>query len=109
MTLGDRINTVITERKIKQIDFAKELGISANYVNQLVNNKKANISETLAKLIEETYGYSANWILYGDGEKTIDNYLSTQRAEILKRMRSLDDHEIKALLAFIKSLTNKDD
>ena len=52
MTLGKRIQTILKERNIKQIDFAKALGISANYVNLIANDKKENISDTLAKLIE---------------------------------------------------------
>lgn len=60
MTLGQRIRTILKERNLKQTEFAKSLGISANYVNLLANDKKATISETLAKLIEESYGYSRN-------------------------------------------------
>ena len=51
MTLGERIKIILSERKLKQVDFAETLGVSANYVNQLVNGKKNNISDTLAKLI----------------------------------------------------------
>ena len=40
MTLGERIKIILSERKIKQVDFAEALGVSANYVNQLVNGKK---------------------------------------------------------------------
>ena len=62
MNLGERIKIILCERNIKQVEFAESLGVSANYINQLVNGKKLNISETLAKLIEETYGYSYQWI-----------------------------------------------
>ena len=40
MTLGERIKTILSERNIKQVEFAKALGVSANYVNLLVNGKK---------------------------------------------------------------------
>ena len=85
MTLGQRLKTVLIERGVKQVEFAKAMGISANYVNLLVNDKKDTISETLAKLIEETYGFSAEWILTGMGEKCLVNKISTEKAEVLKK------------------------
>lgn len=104
MTLGDRIKVILHERNIKQIDFAESLGISANYVNQLVNGKKLNISDTLAKLIEETYGYSSNWIMTGNGEKMSSPSLSVAKSEFLKKLSKMSDDEIVALLAFANSL-----
>ena len=68
MSLGQRIQTILKEQKIKQVEFARTLGISANYVNLIANDKKVTISDTLAKLIEESYGYSAQWVLDGSGE-----------------------------------------
>lgn len=104
MTLGERIKVILSERNIKQIDFAQALGISANYVNQLVNGKKRNISDTLAKLIEETYGYSAEWIMTGEGEKSATPSFSAVKAEFLKKIPKMPDDEITALLAFANSL-----
>ena len=110
MTLGERIQTILKERSIKQVEFAKVLGISANYVNLLVNDKKTKISDTLAKLIEETYGYSAEWLLEGVGERFSDTSVSASKTEILKRIQKMSDSEIKATLAFVKTLesVNKD-
>ena len=104
MSLGERIKTIMNERHIKQVEFAKTLGISANYVNLLVNNKKANISDPLAKLIEETYGYSACWLVKGVGNKYVDSSVSASKAEILKMIQVMTDSEIKATLAFVKTL-----
>lgn len=104
MTLGERIKIILHERNIKQVEFAETLGISANYVNQLVNGKKTNISETLAKLIEESYGYSSKWIMTGEGEKKSSPTLSTAKIEFLKKIQKMPDDEITALLAFANSL-----
>ena len=104
MTLGERIKTIIRERGVKQVEFAKVLGISANYVNLLANDKKTTVSSTLAKLIEETYGYSAVWLSNGVGEKFIDIGASTSKVEILKKIRRMSDSEIRATLAFVKTL-----
>ena len=101
MTLQDRIKVILSEKNLKQTEFANSLGISANYVNLLVNGKKNNLSETLAKLIEETYGYSSEWILTGNGNMYITTDLNSLKLETIKKM---SDSEVAALLAFMTSL-----
>ena len=85
-SLGQRIKIILDERKIKQVEFARTLGISANYVNQIVNGKKETISDTLSRLIEERYGYSAYWILTGNGEKLAANEISAEKTAIIKKI-----------------------
>lgn len=104
MTLGQRLKVLLAERGVKQVDFAKAMGISANYVNLLVNDKKDTISETLAKLIEETYGFSAEWILTETGEKYSETGTSAEKAEVLKKVQRMSDCEVRAVLAFVNSL-----
>lgn len=104
MTLGQRIKCVLEDKSIKQVEFAKALGISSNYVNLLVNDKKTNISDTLAKLIEETYGYSSQWIMNESGEKLTSNDLSTAKQETIKKIKRMSDSEVNAILAFVNSL-----
>ena len=104
MTLSQRFQTILTERHIKQVDFAAALGISANYVNQLVNGKKDAISLPLARLIEETYGYSAHWIMTGEGETGADPSPSAAKIGLIKKIQNMPDDEIIALLAFANSL-----
>ena len=104
MTMGARIQAILKERGVKQVDFAKTLGISANYVNLIANDKKKSISDTLAKLIEETYGYSARWVLEGTGEKLVSDGLTASKARILKKIQKMSDSEIRATLAFVETL-----
>ncbi|MFG6367817.1 MAG: helix-turn-helix domain-containing protein [Lachnospiraceae bacterium] len=104
MTLGDRLRIILKERNIKQVEFAKALGVSANYVNLLISGKRGPISDTLAKLIEETYGYSAQWVMNGEGEKLSSPSLSATKIEFLKKIQKMPDDEIIALLAFANSL-----
>ena len=106
MILSERIECVLCERNITQKTFADTLGISANYVNQLVKGKKTNVSEPLAKLIEETYGYSAKWIMLGEGEKFSKLHISPIKAELLKEIPKMSEDEAVALLAFSNSLDN---
>lgn len=106
MALGERLRMILTESNESQVDFAKALGIGATYVNQLVQGKKVNISPTLAILIEEKYGYSANWIMTGEGEKRALQTSSTIKIKFLKKIQKMPDDEIMALLAFANSLEN---
>ncbi|MEZ3504101.1 MAG: helix-turn-helix domain-containing protein [Lachnospiraceae bacterium] len=106
MTLGDRLRIILKERNVKQVEFAKVLGVSANYVSLLISGKRGPISDTLAKLIEETYGYSAQWVMNGEGEKLSSPSLSATKIEFLKRIQKMPDDEIIALLAFANSLEN---
>lgn len=104
MTLGQRIGCILNEKSLKQVDFANTLGITSNYVNLLVNGKKVTISDTLAKLIEETYGYSSKWVKDGAGEKLVANDLTHIKLETIKKIKKLSDNEVAAVLAFINSL-----
>ena len=106
MTLGDRLRIILKERNIKQVDFAKTLGISANYINLLISGKRGPISETLAKLIEETYGYSAQWVMTGEGDKNSSPSLSAIKVEFLKKIQKMPDDEVLALLSFANSLAS---
>lgn len=62
---------------------------------------KNNISDTLAKLIEETYGYSSEWILSGNGEKRVTDDLTASKIETIKKMSG---KKVEAVLAFVNSL-----
>lgn len=104
MSLGQRIRTILKERHIKQTEFATALGISANYVSLIVNDKKDTISDTLAILIEERYGYSAQWILNGGGEKFSSHELTAQKTEVIKKIQKMSDNEVSAVLAFVNTL-----
>ena len=92
-TLGQRINIILREYSLKKTEFARSLGISANYVSLLSAGKKTVISETLAKLIENIYGYSYKWLLTGEGEELAQDLLS----KTLRRVRSLDNDELELL------------
>lgn len=71
-TLGERIKQIILEKNVKQVEFARSLRISANYVYLLTSDRKKAISDTLAKLIDNTYGYSANWVKTGTSPADVD-------------------------------------
>jgi transcriptional regulator with XRE-family HTH domain len=68
MGISDRIRTIVSDLDISQTKFADTLGVSFTYINCLINGKRNNISQSLAILIQKLYGYSAQWILYDEGD-----------------------------------------
>lgn len=97
-----RLRTILEEQNLKQVEFAKMLDVSPNYIYLLVNGKKLNISIHLAKRIEKLYGYSSEWIMFGQGNKLISTNLSPLKMKIIHRIHQLNEKELNSLLAFIE-------
>ncbi len=69
MTLADRLNKIIEEKKLSKAEFSRQIGVSVNYIYLLTGNSKKRpetIAPSLAKLIALEYGYDENWILHGE-------------------------------------------
>jgi transcriptional regulator with XRE-family HTH domain len=107
-TLASRIQWIIGEQQIKQVDFARALGISANYVYLLTSGRKTLISGPLARLIESTYGYSAEWILTGKRPENNGIAHSDLQNDTIQKVKQMDNGELRAVAAFIRSLQNMD-
>ncbi len=65
--IGDRIRTARKKLKFTQTKFAKEIGISPNYLSELEANKKSP-SERILKLMEIRFAINKDWLLTGEGE-----------------------------------------
>lgn len=108
MSQCDRIRTIIDDNHLKQKQFALEIGISESYVSMLLKNPDINLSQHLAALIEEKYGYNIEWILHG--KLPIKKYsgknktLSELHQKALSQLEKMNDDQVKAVLAFISSL-----
>lgn len=104
MKLSERFKIMLNESGLTQREFAAALGITENYISLLINGKKEKISETLALLIQEKYGYSAEWVLTGKGDKFVNTRNSFIKQRTIATVKSLSDQEIKAVMAFINSM-----
>jgi transcriptional regulator with XRE-family HTH domain len=104
MDLDERIKLILKERQVKQVDFAKALGITANYVNQLATGRKGAISEILAKLIENKYGYATQWVMDGIGERYAQRGGSNRRQELIDKINRMSQTQVNAVLAYARSL-----
>lgn len=104
--LRERIALILNEQDLKKVDFARTLGVSANYVSLLVSGKKQNISVPLARLIESAYGYRAVWVLTGEEPVHAPSNADRIREATMGRLQQMDVGELNAVAAYIQTLDN---
>ncbi len=71
MYLSDRLNKIIKEKGLSKAEFARQIGVSVNYVYILTGNSKKRpqtMATSLAKLISLEFGYDEDWILHGENK-----------------------------------------
>ena len=108
MSQCDRIKLILLENNLKQKELAYELGITESYVSKLTKDPDIRLSQSLAALIEEKYGYTTFWVLNGDEPKlkkdSTNKDLSELHQKALARLEKMNNQQIKAVLAFINAL-----
>ena len=108
MNQCERIKIILQENQLKQKQLATEIGVSESYISILLKKPNINLSQSLATLIEEKYGYNANWVLYGTEPKikqiSKNRLLSERHQKAIAQLEKMNDEQIKAVLAFINSL-----
>ena len=108
MNQCERIKLILQENKLKQKQLAAEIGVSESYISILLKNPNINLSQSLATLIEEKYGYNSKWVLYGTEPKikqiSKNRLLSERHQKAIAQLEKMNDEQIKAVLAFINSL-----
>lgn len=108
MNLSERIRLILNENHLKQKDLSGEIGVTESYISALLNGRNSNMSQALATLIEEKYGYNSAWILYGTEPKLKvlgkNKTLSDIHKKAILQIEKLNPVQIKAVLAFVKAL-----
>lgn len=109
MELKDRLRLIVQEQKLRQKDLAATIKVTESYVSNMLNGKRSNISEALALLIEQAYGYSAHWILTGEGDChafSLDAHsqLSPTKKRLIAKIEKMSDQDLEAVNVFIDSL-----
>lgn len=108
MNQCERIRQILKENKLKQKQFASVIGVTESYISKLLKDPDIRLSQSLAVLIEEKYGYNAEWILNGTEPKlkqiSKNKSLSEIHQKALAQLEKMNDKQVKAVLAFINSL-----
>ena len=108
MNQCDRIRLILQENGLKQKELAAEIGVSESYISILLKKPEVRLSRSVATLIEEKYGYHAEWVLRGEEPKRKragkNGALSEVHQKALARLEKLSEPQVRAVLAFINSL-----
>lgn len=108
MELKERISTIIQENRLKQKQLAALMGVTESYVSTLLSGRNRNVSIPVANLIQEKLGYSARWVLTGEGPKYRQPDrtpgVSQLQKEIIVQLEKMTAGELRAVLAFIRTL-----
>lgn len=108
MNLSERIKLILQENNLKQKELASELGVSESYISMMLKKPDINLSNSLAALIEEKYGYNADWVLNGTEPKlkqiSKNRTLSEIHQKALAQLEKMNDQQVKAVIAFINCL-----
>jgi transcriptional regulator with XRE-family HTH domain len=103
--VSNNLRTILKELNMTQLEFAASVGTSNVYISMVINGKRSSISHPLAFLIEEKYGYSADWILYNEGEKKVFPFKTENTSKELKNeIMQLPPYKINYLCEFISRL-----
>lgn len=109
----ERIKLILQENKLKQKQLAAEIGVSESYISMLLKRPDIGLSQSLATLIEEKYGYNSEWVLNGTEPKlkqfSKNKSLSDIHQKALMQLERMNGEQIKAVLAFINSLNEIED
>ena len=85
-----RLKHLLIEEGIKQKNFAKMLGVTNPFISALVNGKKP-LTKKMAMSIQHATGYSADWLLAGEGEPKIKQKTDfVTREEFERALKNLD-------------------
>jgi DNA-binding CsgD family transcriptional regulator len=103
-TLGERVTRILEEQRLRKAEFAQTLGITPNYVSQLAGGRKKQLSYPLAKLIENTCGYRAGWILTGTEPVYSPDTLHGLQENTIDKIMRMDSGGLRAVAAYIKTL-----
>jgi transcriptional regulator with XRE-family HTH domain len=69
MNLSTRIQTVLAEVGIDQVELARVMGVTKGTVNQLLNGSIQSLKLEYAVGVQDAFGYNAVWLVLGKGPK----------------------------------------
>lgn len=107
-----RIRLILQENHLKQKELAAQLGVTESYVSKLLRDPAIRLSQPLAALVEEKYGYCARWLLTGqEPKKRPQNHRGSSRLhqQAIAQLEELNEGQLRAVLAFLRSLKEVED
>lgn len=81
MELKDRIREAMEAARLKPLQLANAVGVSSGAVTHWLNGATKSLKADTANRMQQVTGYSANWIITGEGERKPATY--TMQAEAM--------------------------
>lgn len=105
-TIIERIRYILKKEEYTQQQFSEEANLSLNTIKSVLIRGSNPSSDFLIKVLTVFPKYSANWILTGEGNKTItgfDKYADYHNSLVeLQKVDKSKEHEIVALIMLDK-------
>lgn len=76
-TVSERVSLMMDELERDQVQFAVIAGTTKSVVNQWLGGGIKSIAPEYAYSIEKNSGYSARWVMLGDGPKRVEDLRTT--------------------------------
>jgi transcriptional regulator with XRE-family HTH domain len=112
MELKERFQLMLSEQHMRQRELAGILGVTEGYISAILLERGKKVSKALALLIESKFGYNAEWVLTGEGDKykAPDGMAcpTEAHARVMKAIERLPERYLLAVMAFMDSLENVD-
>lgn len=104
--MNERIKLLRKELNLSQELFAKQLGLSKNYISLLENGNR-NLSEQSRKILCSLYNVNEEWLKTGTGEMFCQINKNDEIAQLFGEVLKEDDGEFKRRL--VNALAKLDD
>lgn len=101
----ERLKILLRELGISQRQFALQIGIDAGYFSRILSGKAIPSSKILL-LIESVFNVNKEWMENGSGEIFSSKRVPAVKKQILQTLDELSEEQLRAVLAFIKYLSD---
>lgn len=105
MTIGERIKTVRTDKKLTLEKFGEKIGIKKSSLSQ-IENGKVNVTDRVIKSICREFNVNEHWLLTGEGDMFLRLSRNDEIAAYVARvMKDEDAYYQQKMLAFLTKLS----
>ena len=90
--IGERISQIIEMNHIKQVEFAKRIGVDPSYVSHLTSGKRLPSDRTISDICRE-FGVSEVWLRTGEGKMYLPKSRNEQLISFFSEILEKDDDD----------------
>ena len=107
MSINERLFKVMKDNNISIRELARRTGITASTISDW-HTKHTNPTAEKIPVICEALGITTSYLLKGIDESDVTFVLTREEQNLIESFRSSDDESKKRLLAYFKSLSDKE-